>query len=156
QPACHAVDLRGRDGEPGRKEPRQEPGPPLGVRQQPHPRGVVEERLRENGACFVEARTLQPHDLHRGWSLRTQAALISMILNFRAPRGANTSTISPFFLPMIALPTGDSFESLFSAGFASAEPTVRYSNVLPPRSMSLIRTCEPIETVSFEISFFVI
>ena len=38
-----------------------------------------------------------------------------MILNFREPRGAETSTISPFFLPMIALPTGDSLESLLSA-----------------------------------------
>jgi hypothetical protein len=41
-----------------------------------------------------------------------------MILNFIFPRGAATSTVSPFFLPMIALPTGDSLESLFSAGFA--------------------------------------
>ena len=46
------------------------------------------------------------------------------------PRGAATSTTSPFFLPMIALPTGDSFESFCSAGFASAEPTIRYSNGL--------------------------
>jgi len=30
---------------------------------------------------------------------------------------------------MIALPTGDSFESLFSAGLASADPTMWYSNV---------------------------
>ena len=52
------------------------------------------------------------------------AALISMILNFIFPRGAATSTVSPFFFPMIALPTGDSLESLFSAGFASAEPTM--------------------------------
>jgi hypothetical protein len=44
--------------------------------------------------------------------------LISMILNLSVPRGAETSTVSPFFLPMIALPTGDSLESLFSAGFA--------------------------------------
>ena len=55
---------------------------------------------------------------------RLQAALISMILNFILPRGAATSTVSPFFLPMIAFPTGDSLESLFSAGFASAEPTM--------------------------------
>jgi hypothetical protein len=30
---------------------------------------------------------------------------------------------------MIALPTGDSFESLFSAGLASAEPTMWYSKL---------------------------
>src|SRR5256885_15060141 len=54
------------------------------------------------------------------------AALISRILNFIEPRGAATSTVSPFFLPMIALPTGDSFESLFSAGVASGGPTVRW------------------------------
>ena len=55
--------------------------------------------------------------------------MISMILNLILPRGAATSTVSPFFLPMIALPTGDSLESLFSAGFASAEPTMWYSTV---------------------------
>jgi hypothetical protein len=57
------------------------------------------------------------------------AALMSMILNLIVPRGAETSTISPFFLPMIALPTGDSFESLFSVGSASALPTMWYSTV---------------------------
>jgi len=59
----------------------------------------------------------------------SQAALTSMILYFSAPRGAATSTVSPFFLPMIALPTGDSFESFCSRGFASAEPTITYSIV---------------------------
>ena len=62
-------------------------------------------------------------------TIQGYAALISMILNFSAPLGAATSTTSPFFFPMIALPTGDSLESLFSAGFASAEPTMWYSNV---------------------------
>src|SRR5205823_1721242 len=38
------------------------------------------------------------------------AALMSRILNLSAPRGAATSTTSPFLRPMIALPTGDSFE----------------------------------------------
>jgi hypothetical protein len=52
------------------------------------------------------------------------AALISRILYFIEPRGAVTSTVSPFLWPMIALPTGDSLESLFCAGFASAEPTM--------------------------------
>ena len=61
--------------------------------------------------------------------LGSYAALISRILNFILPRGAATSTVSPFLWPMIALPTGDSLESLFSAGFASAEPTMWYSIV---------------------------
>ncbi len=51
-----------------------------------------------------------------------------MILNLSFdPRGVATSTVSPFFRPMIAFPTGDSFESLRSTGFASAEPTMKYS-----------------------------
>ena len=54
---------------------------------------------------------------------------------------------------MIALPTGDSFESLFSDGFASAEPTMRYSTVCLA-STSRSRTCEPTETTSVVISFF--
>ena len=78
------------------------------------------------------------------------AALISRILNFIEPRGATTSTVSPFFLPMIALPTGDSFESLFSAGFASAEPTIRYSTVCFA-AMSRSLTFEPTETTSLAI-----
>src|SRR6266550_4346326 len=81
-----------------------------------------------------------------------QAALISMILNFILPRGAVTSTVSPFFLPMISLPTGDSLESLFSAGLASAEPTIWYSIVsLAPTSRSF--TFEPTETTSLAMSF---
>ena len=56
---------------------------------------------------------------------------------------------------MIALPTGDSFESLFSAGFASAEPTMWYSNVLFAVHVAEAHVA-PTETVSFEISFFVI
>src|SRR2546428_167752 len=52
---------------------------------------------------------------------------------------------------MIALPTGDSFESLFSAGFASAEPTMWYSKVCFAAT-SRSRTVEPTETVSLEIS----
>ena len=85
----------------------------------------------------------------------SRRALISRILNFIDPRGAATSTVSPFFLPMIALPTGDSFESLFSAGFASAEPTMRYSKVCFA-SMSRSFTLEPIETTSLATSFLLI
>ena len=42
--------------------------------------------------------------------------MISRILYFSEPRGVATSTVSPFLWPMIALPTGDSFESFSSAG----------------------------------------
>ena len=74
------------------------------------------------------------------------AALISMILNLTcAPRGVTTSTVSPFLRPMIALPTGDSFESFCSAGFASAEPTMWYS-IVSFASTSRSRTTEPTET----------
>src|SRR6266536_4637868 len=79
---------------------------------------------------------------------------MSMILNLSLPRGAATSTTSPFLRPMIALPTGDSFESLFSAGFASAEPTMWYSTVLFALT-SRRRTFVPIETSPDLISFFV-
>ena len=69
-----------------------------------------------------------------------------MILNFTfEPRGVTTSTVSPFLRPMIALPTGDSFESLRSAGFASADPTMKYS-VVSFASTSRRRTTAPIET----------
>ena len=54
---------------------------------------------------------------------------------------------------MIALPTGDSFESLSSAGFASAEPTMKYSSV---RFASTSRsfTFAPIETTLRSTSRF--
>src|SRR5665811_1038889 len=80
-----------------------------------------------------------------------QAVLIAMILNFKVPRGATTATVSPFLRPMIARPTGDSFESLFSAGLASAEPTIWYSIVLPA-ARSRRRTRVPTETASAETS----
>src|SRR5713226_5048281 len=79
---------------------------------------------------------------------------MSMILNLSLPRGAATSTVSPFLRPMIALPTGDSFDSLFSAGSASAEPTMWYSTVLFALT-SRRRTFVPIETSPDLISFFV-
>src|SRR5437764_894569 len=79
---------------------------------------------------------------------------MSMILNFSLPRGAATSTISPFLRPMIALPTGDSLESLFADGSASADPTMWYSTVLPAFT-SRRRTLVPIETSPDLISFLV-
>src|SRR6266508_1134376 len=72
---------------------------------------------------------------------------MSMILNLSDPRGAETSTVSPFLRPRIAFPTGDSLESLFSAGSASAEPTMSYS-IVSPASMSSSRTRVPMETTS--------
>src|SRR4029077_19739977 len=67
---------------------------------------------------------------------------------------AATSTVSPFLRPMIAFPTGDSFDSLFSAGFASAEPTMWYSTVLFALT-SRRRTLVPTDTSPDLISFFV-
>ena len=50
------------------------------------------------------------------------------------------------------MPTGDSFESLFSDGFDSAEPTMWYSTVsFADTSRSF--TCEPTETTSLATSF---
>jgi len=57
-----------------------------------------------------------------------QSAEIFVILSLRAgPRGTATLTTSPRLRPISAAPTGDSFESLFSAGSASAEPTIWYA-----------------------------
>ena len=63
-----------------------------------------------------------------------------------------TSTVSPFLRPMIALPTGDSFESFRSAGFASAEPTMKYSAV-SFASTSRRRTTAPTETTLVSTRF---
>jgi hypothetical protein len=50
---------------------------------------------------------------------------IFVIFSFRAgPRGTATETISLRRCPSSARPTGDSLESLFSVGLASAEPTI--------------------------------
>jgi hypothetical protein len=48
------------------------------------------------------------------------------------------------------LPTGDSLESLFSAGLASAEPTI--VNLSEPPFSSLMLTTEPTPTASVEMS----
>src|SRR3954452_13876799 len=55
-----------------------------------------------------------------------------MIFSLIEPAGAATSTVSPFLCPSTARPTGDSFESLFAAGSASADPTISYSSLSPP------------------------
>src|SRR4029077_6457974 len=52
---------------------------------------------------------------------------IFVILSLRAgPRGTLTATVSLRLRPISARPTGDSLESLFSNGLASAEPTIVY------------------------------
>ena len=68
---------------------------------------AVGKALRQHAASLVRAGS--DADVLR--LRRRYAALMSRILYFREPRGVATSTVSPFFLPMIALPTGDSFES---------------------------------------------
>src|SRR5207248_10359860 len=75
-------------------------------------------------------------------------ASILVILSLRAgPRGTGTDTSSPRFLPSRAFPTGDSFESLFSAGLASAEPTILHLTDLSV-FWSLTWTVTPTETTS--------
>ena len=57
---------------------------------------------------------------------------IFVILSLRAgPRGTCTDTVSLRLWPSNARPTGDSLESLFSAGLASADPTIVYFTDLP-------------------------
>src|SRR2546423_2189614 len=80
-------------------------------------------------------------------------ASIFVIFSLRAgPRGTGTETISPRFLPSSALPIGDSFESLFSEGFASEEPTILYGVDLLV-FWSLTWTVTPTVTASFETAF---
>ena len=52
---------------------------------------------------------------------------IDNILYFAIPSGTSTCTISFFFLPSKAEPSGDSFEILFCAKSTSVEPTIVYS-----------------------------
>src|SRR5919106_6604566 len=77
---------------------------------------------------------------------------MSMILYLSDPRGATTSTVSPFLRPRMARPTGDSFESFCSAGFASADPTIVYS-IVSLASTSRRRTIVPTLTTSVVTSF---
>src|SRR4051812_24059907 len=77
---------------------------------------------------------------------------ILVILSLRAgPFGTGTETMSLRFLPIRARPTGDSLESLSSAGLASADPTIVYFWDLPVFS-SLTWTTEPTPTTSVETS----
>ena len=54
----------GSDLEADAEEPRQQPAPLLGVRDQPDPRRVVVERAREHVARLAEPRFVQAHHLH--------------------------------------------------------------------------------------------
>ena len=76
-----------------------------------------------------------------------QPTSILVIFSCAPPRGAVNTTVSPRLRPSSALPTGDSLESLFSAGLASAEPTIVYRADLPVFS-SLTWTTEPTATTS--------
>src|SRR6266508_5895838 len=127
--------------------------------QDDHPPGWLREPLehvkrlavRRGGGLCSPPHTHAPNRRISGkssWRAKRAglyAALISTILNLSVPRGAATSTVSPFLWPMMALPTGDSFESLFSAGFASAEPTMWYS-IVSFAATSRSFTFEPTET----------
>ena len=84
--------------------------------------GSTRPREPDRGDLVPVGKALRQH------GPEAYAAWMSRILYLSEPRGVVTSTVSPFFLPMIALPTGDSFES-FSSGLASAEPTMKYSSV---------------------------
>src|SRR5438270_1380858 len=73
---------------------------------------------------------------------------ILVIFSLRAgPRGTDTETTSLRLRPISARPTGDSLDSLFSVGLASAEPTIVYLVDLPVFS-SLTWTIEPTCTTS--------
>src|SRR5581483_1719060 len=71
---------------------------------------------------------------------------ILVILSRRSPLGVVITTSSPRLRPSSALPTGDSLDSLASAGLASAEPTIVYLTDLPPSSLTW--TTEPTRTWS--------
>jgi hypothetical protein len=72
---------------------------------------------------------------------------ILVILSLRSPRGVHRD-LSPRLRPSSALPTGDSLESLFSAGLASAEPTIVYFAALPVLVLDVHD--EPTVTMSVE------
>ena len=58
------VDVGGGDVEADPEEPRQQPLAPVGVRDQPDPRRVVQKRAREHVARVAEPITADSHDLH--------------------------------------------------------------------------------------------
>ena len=87
-------------------------------------RHYARERMRER----IDPVGAQPLELGAAVVLRFRGQRsILVIFSLRCgPRGTGTETMSLRFLPISALPTGDSFESFISLGFASAEPTILY------------------------------
>src|SRR4051794_18827822 len=120
-----------------------------------HDAGVrVRVGVDAGGAETLELLPPRGEQLVRGHGPRTYSPTsILVILSLRAgPRGTCTDTTSLRLWPISARPTGDSLESLFSDGFASAEPTIVNFCDLPVFS-SLTETTEPTWTASVEMSF---
>src|SRR3954451_22416265 len=113
------------------------------------------EGVRERvDALLAQRLELAPPDGEqlRGLLVRHYATSILVILSLRAlPLGSCTVTSSLRLWPTRALPTRDSLESLFSAGFAPVEPTIVYLSDLPDDS-SLTLTSEPTRTTSLSSS----
>src|SRR5690348_7521285 len=111
---------------------------------------LVRERIDTGGAQLVELAPPGRKDvcgfLAQGGGPRYLATSILVIFRCRSPRGVANETSSPRLRPIRALPTGDSLESLASAGSASAEPTIVYFVDFPPSSLTW--TTEPTRTTS--------
>ena len=111
----------------------------LHIGDRPHAGEGVRERL---DALVAQRGELAPA-LSDKFVAHTLATSILVIFSSRAlPFGSVTLTTSPRLFPSSALPTGDSFDSRFSPGFASVEPTIVYWSDLPEPS-SLTLTTEP-------------
>ena len=167
-PARHPVAVIGlrrrRAGPRGRlAPPRSRPGPSKSCGKGSTPasrrRSSFSRRSREQmrlGALSVRLWLLgvahhcvgEPICLAVSRAGRAQADSILVILSLRfGPRGTSTVTTSPRLWPTSALPIGDSFESLLSAGSASAEPTI-WNFFESPDFWSLTWTRTPTETTS--------
>src|SRR5215211_8973081 len=162
--AVHEVEERGLPLAPARGQPpghsravlrlvprRQRLVGCLDVGDRPHAGIGVRERL---DALLAQRLELAPpgHEQLRGLLVGHYATSILVILSLRAlPLGSCTVTSSLRLWPTRALPTGDSLESLFSAGLASVEPTIVYFSDLPDDA-SLTLTSEPTRTTSLSSS----
>src|SRR3954453_17461930 len=105
------------------------------------------ERVRER----LHAPGTQPLELRAPVvvGFRAQRSIF-VILSLRCgPRGTGTEIVSPRLRPSSALPTGDSFDSFISLGFASAEPTILYFTDFSV-FWSLTCTIEPTDTTSVD------
>src|SRR5439155_10662540 len=74
-----------------------------------------------------------PGPLQRTWSYLT-----ALIVSVRVPEGTLTVTLSPFFLPTSARPTGESTEMRPADGSLSTAPTRWYVSVSPSWSVTSI------------------